>query len=93
MRSSDGVISAGEGLMACRVQEVQVALQKDARLLLIQRAEGFDNLSCLERVTSAQISSKTPSFASESVSTEKYIFPFYIELCTLISHDRHVTVR
>ncbi|KAK9973874.1 hypothetical protein ABG768_024574 [Culter alburnus] len=46
----------GEGLMACRVQEVQVALQKDARLLLIQRAEGFDNLSCLERVTSAQIS-------------------------------------
>ncbi|ROK31086.1 Integral membrane protein GPR180 [Anabarilius grahami] len=45
----------GEGLVACRVREVR-ALQEDARLLLFQRSEGFDNLSCPERLTSAQIS-------------------------------------
>ncbi|XP_051752912.1 integral membrane protein GPR180 [Ctenopharyngodon idella] len=44
------------GLMAYRVDDVQMAVQKEARLLLFQGSEGFDNLSCLERVTSAQIS-------------------------------------
>lgn len=42
--------------MACRVEDVQVCVRKEARLLLFQGSEGFDNLSCLERVTSAQIS-------------------------------------
>uniref|UniRef100_A0A673J000 G protein-coupled receptor 180 n=1 Tax=Sinocyclocheilus rhinocerous TaxID=307959 RepID=A0A673J000_9TELE len=38
-----------------------LAVQKEARLLLFQGSEGLDNLSCLERLTSAHISSKTPS--------------------------------
>lgn len=42
--------------MSCRVYDVQMAVQKEARLLLFQDTDGFDNLSCLERVTSAQIS-------------------------------------
>ncbi|XP_067314795.1 integral membrane protein GPR180 [Pseudorasbora parva] len=44
------------GVMLYRVEDVHVAVQKGARLLLFQGTEGFDNLSCLERVTSAQIS-------------------------------------
>ncbi|KAK2889693.1 hypothetical protein QQF64_028071 [Cirrhinus molitorella] len=44
------------GLMAYWVDNVLLAVQKEARLLLFQGLEGFDNLSCLERVTSAHIS-------------------------------------
>ncbi|KAG1930187.1 integral membrane protein GPR180 [Pimephales promelas] len=44
------------GLMSSRVYDVQMAVQKEARLLLIQDTEDFDNLSCQERVTSAEIS-------------------------------------
>jgi len=51
--------------MSSRVYDVQMAVQKEARLLLIQDTEDFDNLSCQERVTSAEISSKSHSFASE----------------------------
>ncbi len=49
------------GLVAYRVHSVLLAVQKEARLLLFQGSEGFDNLSCLERLTSAHVSSKTPS--------------------------------
>ncbi|XP_030639201.1 integral membrane protein GPR180 [Chanos chanos] len=42
------------GLMACRLKNVALALEKEAKLLLFQGMEDFDNLSCLERVTGAQ---------------------------------------
>uniref|UniRef100_A0A672PPW6 G protein-coupled receptor 180 n=1 Tax=Sinocyclocheilus grahami TaxID=75366 RepID=A0A672PPW6_SINGR len=48
-------------MVAYRVDNVLLAVQKEARLLLFQGSEGLDNLSCLERLTSAHISSKTPS--------------------------------
>lgn len=54
-------LTGENGVMSCRVYDVQMAVQKEARLLLFQDTEGFDNLSCLERVTSAQISSKIHS--------------------------------
>nr|XP_021333013.1 integral membrane protein GPR180 isoform X2 [Danio rerio] len=44
------------GLMACRVDDALMALQKEAKLLLFQGSQAFDNLSCLERLTSAHIS-------------------------------------
>ncbi|XP_073688990.1 integral membrane protein GPR180-like [Garra rufa] len=44
------------GVVAYRVDNVLLAVQKEARLLLFQGSEGFDNLSCLERVSSAHIS-------------------------------------
>ncbi|XP_072539976.1 integral membrane protein GPR180 [Salminus brasiliensis] len=43
------------GLMACRLENVPLAVQKKARLLLFQRMEDFDNLSCLDRVSGAQL--------------------------------------
>ncbi|XP_028811339.1 integral membrane protein GPR180 [Denticeps clupeoides] len=44
------------GLMVYRLENVPVAVQKEARLLLFQEMEGFDNLSCLDRVSAAQLS-------------------------------------
>lgn len=44
------------GLVVYRVHSVLLAVQKEARLLLFQGSEGFDNLSCLERLTSAHVS-------------------------------------
>uniref|UniRef100_A0A3B1IS93 G protein-coupled receptor 180 n=1 Tax=Astyanax mexicanus TaxID=7994 RepID=A0A3B1IS93_ASTMX len=43
------------GLMAYRLENVPLAVQKEAKLLLFQGMEGFDNLSCLERVSGAQL--------------------------------------
>ncbi|XP_042610060.1 integral membrane protein GPR180 [Cyprinus carpio] len=44
------------GLVAYNVDNVLLAVQKEARLLLFQGSEGLDNLSCLERLASAHIS-------------------------------------
>ncbi|XP_017568413.1 integral membrane protein GPR180 isoform X1 [Pygocentrus nattereri] len=43
------------GLMAYRLENVPLAVQKEARLLLFQGMEGFDNLSCLDRVSAARL--------------------------------------
>ncbi|KAI4886649.1 hypothetical protein NFI96_012769 [Prochilodus magdalenae] len=43
------------GLMAYRLENVPLAVQKEARLLLFHGMEGFDNLSCLERVSAARL--------------------------------------
>lgn len=51
------------------MHNVLLAVQKEARLLLFQGSEGFDNLSCLERLTSAHVSSKTPSRLSHTALT------------------------
>jgi hypothetical protein len=72
-------LTGENGLMSYRVYDVQMAVQKEARLLLFQDTEDFDNLSCQERVTSAEISSKIHSFASEPVSTGNYVLHFYSE--------------
>jgi len=69
-------VTGENGLMSSRVYDVQMAVQKEARLLLIQDTEDFDNLSCQERVTSAEISSKSHSFASEPVSTDELCLTF-----------------
>ncbi|MBN3318655.1 GP180 protein, partial [Atractosteus spatula] len=50
------------GLINCRVEDVQTAIEKEARLILFREQswlnllEGYDNLSCLEHLTNAQIS-------------------------------------
>ncbi|XP_051562069.1 integral membrane protein GPR180 [Myxocyprinus asiaticus] len=44
------------GLLLYRVDDVLTAVQKEGRLLLFQGMQEFDNLSCLERVSAAQIS-------------------------------------
>ncbi|XP_060775104.1 integral membrane protein GPR180 isoform X2 [Neoarius graeffei] len=43
------------GLMAYRLENVPLAVHKEARLLLFQGSEGFENLSCLDRVSGAQL--------------------------------------
>ncbi|XP_052414872.1 integral membrane protein GPR180 isoform X2 [Carassius gibelio] len=46
------------GLVMSRVDNVLLAVEKEARLLLFQGSEGLDNLSCLQRLASAHISIK-----------------------------------
>ncbi|XP_067116899.1 integral membrane protein GPR180 [Osmerus mordax] len=47
----------GGGRVVCRLENAPLAVEKDARLLLFQDLEdGFDNLSCLERLSRAQLS-------------------------------------
>ncbi|KAA0712676.1 Integral membrane protein GPR180 [Triplophysa tibetana] len=46
------------GLLVYRVDNVDMAVQKEARLLMFQGLQAFENLSCLERVSSAHISIK-----------------------------------
>ncbi|KAL4635759.1 integral membrane protein GPR180 [Arapaima gigas] len=45
-------------LVVCRLEEtdVSMAVQKDARLLLFQQLDAFDNLSCLQRLSRAPVS-------------------------------------
>ncbi|XP_017337799.1 integral membrane protein GPR180 isoform X2 [Ictalurus punctatus] len=43
------------GLMSYRLENVPLAVHKEARLLLFQGIEGFENLSCLGRVSGAQL--------------------------------------
>ncbi|KAL2087481.1 hypothetical protein ACEWY4_016309 [Coilia grayii] len=47
---------AGNGLMVYRLENVPAAVQKDARLLMFHNTQGFDNLSCLDRLSHAQLS-------------------------------------
>ncbi|XP_042560875.1 integral membrane protein GPR180 [Clupea harengus] len=46
----------GNGLMVYRLENVPVAVQKEAKLLMFHNIQGFDNLSCLDRVSRAQLS-------------------------------------
>ncbi|XP_053493601.1 integral membrane protein GPR180 isoform X2 [Ictalurus furcatus] len=43
------------GLMSYRLENVPLAVHKEARLLLFQGIEDFENLSCLGRVSGAQL--------------------------------------
>ncbi|XP_076872040.1 integral membrane protein GPR180 [Brachyhypopomus gauderio] len=43
------------GLMSYRLDNAPLAVQKEAKLLLFQTMEDFDNLSCLERVAGARL--------------------------------------
>ncbi|XP_063068385.1 integral membrane protein GPR180 [Engraulis encrasicolus] len=47
---------AGDGLMVYRLENVPVAIQKEAKLLMFNDVQGFDNLSCLDRLSHAQLS-------------------------------------
>ncbi|KAK2857660.1 hypothetical protein Q7C36_005579 [Tachysurus vachellii] len=42
------------GLMSYRLDNVPLAVHKEARLLLFRGTQGFENLSCLDRVSGAQ---------------------------------------
>lgn len=44
--------------MVYRLENVPVAIQKEAKLLMFNDVQGFDNLSCLDRLSHAQLSSK-----------------------------------
>lgn len=46
----------GNGLMVYRLENVPTAVQKEAKLLMFHDVQGFDNLSCLDRVSRAQMS-------------------------------------
>ncbi|KAK3574363.1 hypothetical protein QTP86_005143 [Hemibagrus guttatus] len=52
------------GLMAYRLENVPLAVHKEAKLLLFQGMQGFENLSCLDRVSAAQL--------TISLSTEEH---------------------
>lgn len=63
LATSVSVLCLGEnGLMVYRLDNVPLAVQKEARLLLFQGIEGFENLSCLDRVSGAQLSSEFSLF-------------------------------
>ncbi|XP_018621141.1 integral membrane protein GPR180-like isoform X4 [Scleropages formosus] len=46
----------GNALMVYRLEDVSTAMKKDARLLLFQDLEKFDNLSCQHRLSRARLS-------------------------------------
>lgn len=47
----------GSGLIVCRLDNAPLAVEKESRLLLFQDLEeGFDNLSCPDRLSRAQLS-------------------------------------
>lgn len=47
----------GGGLIVCRLENPPLAVVKESQLLLFQNMEeGFDNLSCLDRLSKAQLS-------------------------------------
>ena len=60
--------------MVCRLENAPLAVEKEARLLLFQDLEdgGFDNLSCLERLSRAQLSSRSQAPQGAGGSTVYY---------------------
>lgn len=58
----------GNGLMVYRLENVPVAVQKEAKLLMFHNIQGFDNLSCLDRVSRAQLSSELYPYSTLSMT-------------------------
>lgn len=55
---------AGNGLLVCRVDSSTLAKERESRLLLYQDMDSeLDNLSCSERLTKADVTSKKPAIA------------------------------
>lgn len=63
--------AVGNGLMVYRLENVPTAVQKEAKLLMFHDVQGFDNLSCLDRVSRAQMSSKRHHYITLPMVTDR----------------------